>query len=549
MTADPGFVHLHVHSAYSLLEGALPIGKLAEFAKADHQPALALTDTDNMFGVLEFSEKLAGYGIQPIVGCALALDFGDETRDPRHAGRVRALPRIVLLAAREAGYRSLMRLNSRAFLETPSHEKPHLKLSWLEGETEGLIALTGGPGGPLDTAFVAGQADLAAARCASLQALFGDRLYVELQRHGTPAEKAAEGALIELAYARHLPIVATNEPYFARREDYDAHDALIAIAEGRVVAESDRRQLTSEHYFKSRAEMAALFSNLPEALASTVEIARRCSFRPGVRKPILPRFTSGEQAADETAQLRQRAEAGLERRIQLHGMAPGRTSEEYNERLAFELNTIEGMKYPGYFLIVSDFISWAKERGIPVGPGRGSGAGSLVAYSLLITDLDPLRFNLLFERFLNPERVSMPDFDIDFCQDRRDEVIRYVQERYGRDQVAQIITFGTLQARGVLRDVGRVLEMPYGQVDKLCKLVPQNPAAPVTLAKAIEGEPKLQAERDANPVVKRAFDIALKLEGLYRHASTHAAGSPTTLRSNGASRPWAATMARVVSSP
>ena len=348
---------------------------------------------------------------------------------------------------------------------------------------------------------------------------------MELQRHGTPDEKAAEGALIELAYARDIPLVATNEPYFARREDYDAHDALIAIAEGRVVAETDRRQLTSEHYFKSRAEMAALFADLPEALASTVEIAQRCAFRPR-RAKADPAAVLGSAIATPTrppscACAPRRAWCAGSPRMGWRRAAP---SEEYRDRLAFELKTIEGMKYPGYFLIVSDFISWAKEQGIPVGPGRGSGAGSLVAYSLLITDLDPLRFDLLFERFLNPERVSMPDFDIDFCQDRRDEVIRYVQERYGRDQVAQIITFGTLQARGVLRDVGRVLEMPYGQVDKLCKLVPQNPAAPVTLAKAIEGEPKLQAERDSNPIVKRAFDIALKLEGLYRHASTHAAG-------------------------
>mgnify|MGYP002651431935 CR=1 FL=1 len=520
-TAQPGFVHLHVHSAYSLLEGALPIGKLAEFAKADKQPALALTDTDNMFGTLEFSEKLAGYGIQPIIGCAMAIDFGDEPRDPRHVGKARALPRIVLLAAREEGYRNLMQLNSNAFLQTESTEKPHLKLAALEGLTDGLIVLTGGPGGPLDAAIVAGQMELAESRCAALQRLFGDRLYVELQRHGAPAERMAEPALIELAYRNAIPLVATNEPYFAKREDYDAHDGLIAIAEGRVIADSDRRQLTQEHYFKSRAEMASLFSDLPEALASTVEIAERCAYRPRTRKPILPRFSVD---LDEATDLRERAESGLQKRIAFHGIAPGRTEDEYRERLAFELNTIERMKYPGYFLIVSDFIQWAKEQGIPVGPGRGSGAGSLVAYALTITDLDPLRFNLLFERFLNPERVSMPDFDIDFCQDRRGEVIRYVQERYGRDQVGQIITFGTLQARGVLRDVGRVLEMPYGQVDKLCKLVPQNPAAPVTLAKAIEGEPKLQAERDANPVVKRAFDIALKLEGLNRHASTHAAG-------------------------
>src|SRR5581483_11893387 len=270
--------------------------------------------------------------------------------------------------------------------------------------------------------------------------------------------------------------------------------------------------------------MAALFADLPEAVASTVEIAQLCSFRPMIQKPILPRFTTGEGEVDEAAELRKQAEEGLARQLATHGLAPGFTEDDYRKRLAFELDVIAGMKYPGYFLIVSDFIKYAKAKGIPVGPGRGSGAGSLVSYALTITDLDPMRFGLLFERFLNPERVSMPDFDMDFCQDRRGEVIEYVQKRYGNDQVAQIITFGTLQARGVLRDVGRVLEMPYGQVDKLCKLVPQNPAAPVTLANAIDGEPKLQAERDSNPIVKRAFSIALKLEGLTRHASTHAAG-------------------------
>jgi DNA polymerase-3 subunit alpha len=525
--AELGFVHLHVHSSYSLLEGALTIARLAELAKADRQPALALTDTDNMFGALEFSDKMAGAGIQPIVGCALALDFADQETNPRAGtGPMPERPRIVLLAARESGYRSLMRLNSRAFLETPPNEQPHLKLAWLEGETDGLIALTGGPGGPLDAAIVAGQGSLAGGRCDTLVRLFGDRLYIELQRHGTSDERLTEPALIELAYARGIPLVATNEPLFARREDYEAHDALICIAEGRLVVETDRRQRTPEHRFKTRAEMAALFSDLPEALAATVEIAQRSSFRPRVQAPILPRFSVGEggAAVDEAAELRKRAEVGLERRISTRGVAPGRTVEEYRERLVFELNVIEGMKYPGYFLIVSDFIQWAKGQGIPVGPGRGSGAGSLVSYALTITDLDPIRFGLLFERFLNPERVSMPDFDIDFCQDQRDKVIHYVQERYGRDRVAQIITFGTLQARGVLRDVGRVLQMPYGQVDKLCKLVPQNPLNPVTLGRAIDDEPRLQAARDSDPVVKRAFDIAQKLEGLHRHASTHAAG-------------------------
>src|SRR3984893_991675 len=522
-----GFVHLHVHSSYSLLEGALTIARLAELAKADHQPALALTDTDNLFGALEFSEKMASAGIQPIIGCALAIDFADQESAGRTGNGPRVeRPRIVLLAAREAGYRNLIRLNSRAFLETASNDGPHVKSAWLDGETDGLIALSGGPGGPLDATLLAGQGSLAQSRCAALAQLFGDRFYIELQRHGSASERNVEPLLIDLAYSQGIPLVATNEPFFAGPDDYEAHDALICIAEGRLLMETERRQLTAEHRFKTRAEMTALFAPLPEAIASTVEIAQRCAFRPQVAGPVLPRFSVGANggAIDEAAELRHRAEEGLERRIQAHGLARGHTVEEYRDRLAFELKVIEGMKYPGYFLIVSDFIQWAKENNIPVGPGRGSGAGSLVSYALLITDLDPIRFGLLFERFLNPERVTMPDFDIDFCQERRDEVIAYVRKRYGRDRVAQIITFGTLQARGVLRDVGRVLQMPYGQVDKLCKLVPHNPLNPVTLLRAIEDEPRLQAARDSDPVVKRAFDIAQKLEGLHRHASTHAAG-------------------------
>jgi DNA polymerase III subunit alpha len=528
--SSAGFVHLHVHSAYSLLKGSIKIAKLGELAKADRQPALALTDTDNMFGALEFSDKMAGYGIQPIVGCELAVDFGDTDPNARNAAAIAAPARIVLLAAREEGYRRLMRLNSRAFLETPTHQAPHIKFDWLNEGVEGLIALTGGPDGPISLAFQHDQAALATQRCERLASLFGDRLYVELQRHGIDKERRVESGLIDIAYAKGLPLVATNEPYFAATDDYEAHDALLCIAGGHLIADAEREQLTSDHRFKTRAEMAVLFADIPEALASTVEIAERCSFRPKTRKPILPLFTvgAGTDAADaasaEAGELKRQAEEGLERRLTVHGLAPGMTEEDYQKRLAFELDVIMRMKYAGYFLIVSDFIKWAKAHDIPVGPGRGSGAGSLVAWVLTITDLDPMRFGLLFERFLNPERVSMPDFDIDFCQDRRGEVISYVQQRYGRDQVAQIITFGTLQARGVLRDVGRVLQMPYGQVDKLTKLVPQNPAAPITLAAAIEGEPKLQAFRDEDPVVARAFDIAMRLEGLTRHASTHAAG-------------------------
>ena len=533
--SEPGFVHLHVHSSYSLLEGALTIARLAELAKKDRQPALALTDTDNMFGALEFSEKMASAGIQPIIGCAFGIDFGDQEK---RGAAAEAWPRLVLLAAREGGYRSLMRLSSRAYLETAPTEQPHIKLAWLAAEADGLIALTGGPGGPLDVAIGSGQSALALSRCEALQGLFGDRLYVELQRHGMAAERLAEPALIELAYARGIALVAANEPFFAARDDYEAHDALLCIAEGRLIADGERRQLTAEHRFKSRAEMAELFADLPEALAATVEIAERCAFRPRTLAPILPRFSAGRSGSDpgateaaqaareaeEAQELRRAALSGLEYRLARHPLASGHSAEAYHERLAFELGVIESMKYAGYFLIVADFIQWAKAQGIPVGPGRGSGAGSLVAYALTITDLDPIRFGLLFERFLNPERISMPDFDIDFCQNRRDEVIRYVQEKYGRDQVAQIITFGTLQARGVLRDVGRVLQMPYGQVDKLCKLVPQNALNPVSLGRAIEGEPRLQAARDSDPVVRRAFDIAQKLEGLTRHASTHAAG-------------------------
>ncbi|HRX37746.1 MAG TPA: DNA polymerase III subunit alpha, partial [Aestuariivirga sp.] len=317
-----------------------------------------------------------------------------------------------------------------------------------------------------------------------------------------------------------VPLVATNECYFAKPDDYAAHDALICIAEGEVLITEDRRRLTPEHCFKSQAEMAALFADIPEAVENTVEIALRCAYRVRSRKPILPRFGEG----DEAEELRRQAHEGLEQRIAQRGMVEGFSREDYVKRLDFELGVITSMQFPGYFLIVSDFIKYAKSKGIPVGPGRGSGAGSLVAYVLTITDLDPFRFNLLFERFLNPERVSMPDFDIDFCQDRRDEVIAYVQDRYGKDRVAQIITFGKLQARMVTRDVGRVLQMPYGQVDRLSKLIPNNPANPVTLQQALDGEPKLQEERDKDPTVKTLFEIALKLEGLYRNASTHAAG-------------------------
>jgi DNA polymerase III subunit alpha len=533
----PTFVHLKVHSAYSLLEGAITNSKLAKLAVAQGYPAVGLTDTNNLFGALEFSDKLSDAGIQPIVGCTLQVDFGDRAqpngmqRNGANQPRSQPAGALAFIACSEQGWQNLMKLASLAFFDPGEDEPPHIEVERLKAHGAGLIALTGGPDGPIDKALREGQKEVAIERLKVLEKIFGDRLYVEIQRHGLKHEIEVEPVLLDLAYARALPIVATNEVYFASPDDYEAHDALLCIAGGTYVTQDNRRRLSRDHCFKTPEQMAELFADLPEALANTIEIARRCAFRPKGRKPILPNFvkaapgTSAEdQLALETAELTKQAQAGLEARLAVTPLAKGFTADDYRKRLEFEIGVISKMKFPGYFLIVADFIKWAKSNDIPVGPGRGSGAGSVVAWSLTITDLDPLRFGLLFERFLNPERISMPDFDIDFCQDRRDEVIRYVQQRYGADRVAQIITHGKLQARAVLRDVGRVLQMPYGQVDKLCKLIPNNPANPVTLEQAIEGEPKLQEARDAEPVVARLLEIAQKLEGLYRHASTHAAG-------------------------
>lgn len=525
------FVHLRVHSAYSLLEGALPVGKVVGHAVKDEAPAIAITDTNNLFGALEFAQKATKEGVQPIVGCQLDVAFNDEEPDTSRNARKNGPTyyQLILIAATEAGYANLVDLVSRSYLSHPDVVAPHVLIDWLAETADGVICLTGGPTGAIGVALAADKRGLADARIARLKAIYGDRLYVELQRQ-QGYSRHVEAGLIDLAYTNDLPLVATNEAFFPKRDDYDAHDALVAIAEGSVVAEDNRRRLTPDHYLKSQADMCRLFADLPEAIDNTIEIAMRCSYYPHNRKPILPRFTGGDVAdADEAVkaeadELKRQAREGLAWRLEHFGLTEGYTAEQYSERLEFELGIIERMKFPGYFLIVADFIKWAKAHDIPVGPGRGSGAGSLVAYALTITDVDPLRFSLLFERFLNPDRVSMPDFDIDFCQDRREEVIRYVQAKYGRDQVGQIITFGTLQARAVLRDVGRVLQMPYGQVDRLCKMVPANPANPVTLAKAIEGEPRFQEEVEKEPIVETLLDIAQKLEGLYRHASTHAAG-------------------------
>jgi DNA polymerase-3 subunit alpha len=512
------FVHLHTHSAYSLAEGAIKADKLPALAKEAGMPALALTDTANMFGALEFSSYCAGKGVQPIIGCQLNLTRAAMDDRPEQA-RLNPDP-LVVLAMNAQGLENVQRLSSHGFLRDDPSGRPTITLDLLRDHAEGVFLLTGGTAGPLGRLLQEGRREAAAKLLDLLKESFPDRLAVELTRHGLAMERGLEPAMLSLADAAGLPIVATNDVYFAKPEMYEAHDALLCIAEGRTLAETERRRLTAEHYFKPAAAMRALFRDLPEACDNTLAIARRCHVMAENRKPELPICPKVQPGMTEAETVRDMARRGLEARLDAQ-----RTTERqvYRDRLEFELNVIEKMGFSGYFLIVADFIQWAKQQGIPVGPGRGSGAGSVAAWSLLITDLDPLRFGLLFERFLNPERVSMPDFDIDFCQERRDEVIQYVRREYGEDRVAQIITFGRLQAKAVVRDVGRVMGMPYGQVNRIAELIPFNPAKPVTLQQAIDGEPRLQDMR-ADETVDRLMETALVLEGLYRNASTHAAG-------------------------
>lgn len=529
MTHAP-FVHLRTHSAYSLAEGAIKIPELVDLCVDNQMPAVALTDTRNLFGALEFSVKCADMGVQPIIGCQLSVRREDEENKVGNGHRLPEPDQFVLLCQNEAGYTNLMHLVSKSFLETPSGETPQISMDDVADHADGLIALTGGTEGAVGRHLLDGQFAKAEVLLLRLKDMFPERLYVEVQRHGLRAEDQIEPSLIDLAYAHDVPLVATNEPFFADAGMFEAHDALLCIAEKSFVSVADRRRSTPEHRFKTAEEMQALFADLPEAIDNTLVVAQRCAVMAERRDPILPRSPQTGDRTEEDA-LKDLAQEGLEERLKKHvftddmdAAAKDETAKPYRERLAYELNVINNMGFPGYFLIVADFIQWSKEHGVPVGPGRGSGAGSVVAWALLITDLDPLQFDLLFERFLNPERVSMPDFDIDFCQDRREEVIKYVQQEYGDDRVAQIITFGKLQARAALRNVGRVLEMPLGYVDKICKMVPNNPANPVTLFEAIESEPELQHLRDTDESVAQLFDISLKLEGLYNHASTHAAG-------------------------
>ena len=496
------YIPLRTTSQYSLLEGAMQIESIVNKAINHKIPAIGLTDRNNLFGALEFSEKLIEKGIQPIIGCNLS--FYNQKMDGS----------IVCLAKNEEGYKNLIRLSSELFL---SNDDEKLKLNKLSDFNEGLILLSGGYGGLINNYLKFGLKKDALELTHKLKKIFQDRLYIEIQRMG---KDDFEIDLLDISNDLNLPIVASNTIFFESKDRFTSHDALIAIKESTTVNNSNRETLTNEFYFKSPEEMINLFEDMPDAINNSLEIAHRTAFKVSKSDPRLPRF-SGLDSQGETDELVHQAKEGLKVKIQENNIS---NEEIYWDRLKTELDIIISMNFPGYFLIVADFIKWSKSKNIPVGPGRGSGAGSLVAWALTITDLDPIKFNLIFERFLNPERISLPDFDIDFCQDRREEVIEYVQDKYGKDSVAQIITFGSLQSRAVLRDVGRVLGLPYGQVDRICKLVPNNPANPTTLSEAIDGDIRIREERDNDDDIASMLKIGLELEGLYRNASTHAAG-------------------------
>src|SRR6478735_10290981 len=505
------YVPLRVFSSYTMLEGAIEPKAIAKQVKKLGSPAAAIVDRNGLYGVMGFSDAAKSEGIQPIIGTLLAV------ARPADIGPAGKIDWLALLAKDELGYDNLCKLVSSAHLDRPAHEDPHVSFAALECLTEGLIAMTAGGEGAIARLFADGQAEKAGSYAGKLKALFADRLYVEISRRGDPIEEASEPALIDLAYALDLPLVATNPAQYAEIGFHAAHDAMLCIANSTYVENAERPTSSPEAWLKGGGEMIALFADLPEAIANTSVIAQRCAVAAPNRKPILPRLS-----ADEDDELRREAREGLEQRLQQ--LTQDERLQEYRDRLEFELDVIIRMGFAGYFLIVADFIKWAKANDIPVGPGRGSGAGSAVAWALTITDLDPIALDLLFERFLNPERVSMPDFDIDFCETHRDKVITYVQQKYGRDRVAQIITFGRLKARAVLKDTGRVLQMSYGQVDRLAKLIPNHPTDPWTLERSLNGVTELAAEYRNEPDVRRLFDLAMKLEGLPRHASTHAAG-------------------------
>lgn len=525
------FIALRNHTTYSLCKGAIKIDELVKKAVTYKMPALGISDNQNLFGALEFSSYCKKNGIQPILGCEILLRISDENHtNSSNLDIQNNFTKLLLIAKNEEGYKNLMYLVSKSFLERESGLEIHINFDFLKKHSKGLIVLSGGVEGLIFKLLKENQLQKLDKIINEFKDTFFDDFYLEITRHGTKDEVEFEQQIIELALKKNIPLVATNDVYFLNKEMHEAQDILSCIGQSQVFGEQNRKKLSKEQYFKTIEELEELFSDIPEAIENTVNIAKKCQIMAFERPPTLPKF-SNEENFDEAKELEKQAKEGLQLRLEQKFNLEETSKEEqekiileYNARLNFELQIIIGMNFSGYFLIVSDFIKWSKNNDIPVGPGRGSGAGSIIAWSLKITDLDPIRFGLLFERFLNPDRVSMPDFDIDFCQSRRDEVINYVQNKYGKDFVAQIITFGKLQAKAVLKDVGRVLQMPYNQVDRICKLIPFNAVEAVTLQKAIEMDKDLQQAVQEDPQIQKLVDIGLKLEGLNRHASTHAAG-------------------------
>ncbi len=521
----PRFVHLRLHSEYSVTDGIVRLDEAIERAAADGMPAMALADLANMFGMVKFYTGARGAGVKPIVGCDVWVasdSSADNGRDPSRDETCR----LLLLAKNRAGYLRLCELLSSAYLVARRHGRAEISLAAIEnGDNSGLIALSGAHLGNVGQHLLAGKPERARERAHAWAALFPGSFYLEIQRYGQPHQEQLIGATLALAGEAGLPAVATHPIQFIDAADFRAHEARVCIAEGYVLADTRRpKHFTEQQCFKTQAEMAELFADLPEALENSVEIAKRCSLSIELGKSRLPIFPTPEGVSlDEY--LAQQSRLGLEKRlVQLFPDEAEREKQRprYAERLEFEIKTIQQMGFPGYFLIVADFIQWAKNNGVPVGPGRGSGAGSLVAYSLLITDLDPLRYELLFERFLNPERVSMPDFDIDFCQEGRDRVIHYVKEKYGAHAVSQIATFGTMSAKAVIRDVGRVLDLPFNFVDQFAKLIPNELG--ITLKGALEQEPQIVERMDREEEIKELWELAEKLEGLTRNVGMHAGG-------------------------
>ena len=529
---DPKFVHLRVHTAYSLAEGAIKLPDLIHKLHDMGVPAVAVTDTSNMFGGKAFSKYASDEGIKPILGCQFLLRNADSDDLMRSKGRELDPDKIVLLVMNEEGYHNIMKLMKRFYLDnTEKGWVPQLTIQNLEDFNAGLIALTGGIEGTIGRLLLENRKKEAEDFALKLKDIFGDRLYMEISRIGLEKEQQTEDDFIDIAYKHNIPLVATNEVFFMDEDMYEAHDALVCIAEGAYVADENRRRFSVNNRLRSEDEMVALFADLPEAVNNTVRIAKLCNFLSKKVNPLLPIFECPEGKSQDEF-ITEEAYKGLDERLRKAVYFEGMTAEQkaeiderYYARLEYELSVIKKMGFPGYFLIVSDFIKWSKGHGVPVGPGRGSGAGSIVAWSLKVTELDPLKLDLLFERFLNPERVNMPDFDVDFCQENRYKTIEYVQNKYGFDHVAQIITYGKLQSKAVIRDVARVLQMPYSQADRISKMIPagaqgKNP----TLPEALEQVPELEEMRKNDPQVNKLFEIAIKLEGLYRNSGMHAAG-------------------------